>query len=467
MSRINLFRTTVFRVFFLYAVLFSLLAAALLGFTYWSISVHIAAQINANLKTEATDLAYLFSHHNVEDLIATIGRYSVVGQSSDRYYLLISPSGLPLAGNLQAWPFQFDIRPGWHTVRLHYKEYQTRGWDREQDYSVRSYVVRLPNHYRLVVAQGLQAVQKLRDYTQGAVLGAIAMSVLASLLGGYLLARAVLRRIDTISGTAGEIMAGDLTRRVPIAGRDDEFDELAAKLNAMLERIEQLMVGMRQVTDNVAHDLRSPLTRLRNGLEVILLESRREHEYRSAIELAIEDVSVLLKTFNALLSITQAEAGVRRNDWAEVDLSALALDMAELYEAVAEDRGVQFQCQPNAGVRIYGNRHLLAQAVSNLLDNSMKYVSQGARVELRVELQQNSPVLTISDNGPGIPADQRNRVLERFVRLDSARTTPGNGLGLSLVRAVARLHGADLLLGDNAPGLLVTIKFAPFKTPSP
>ncbi|MEJ2382016.1 MAG: HAMP domain-containing sensor histidine kinase [Gammaproteobacteria bacterium] len=459
MSRTSLFRTTVFRVSLLYAVFYSVLATVVISFIYWSMTVHISAQTDSNLRTEANDLAYLFSGYSVPELTDAIQRYSQIGQPGDRYYLLINPHGIPIAGNLQAWPLSFHVSPGWHAHRLQYKEYQIRGWDRDEDYTVLSYVVELPNRYRLVVAQGLQTVEKLRDYTQGAVLSAIVVTALAALLGGYLLGRGVLRRIDAINSTAGEIISGDLGQRIPIRGRNDEFDELAARLNAMLDRIEHLMLGMRQVTDNVAHDLRSPLTRLRNRLEVMLLESRNEEEYRAAIEQSIQDADDLLKTFNALLSITQAEAGVRRNDWSEVDLSELTRDMAELYEAVAEDRNVEFRCSADPDVRIPGNRHLLAQAVSNLLDNAMKYVSSGCRVELQVTQRNGIPELQISDNGPGIPAADRSRVLERFVRLDTARSTPGNGLGLSLVRAVAQLHDAQLLLEDNHPGLRAILRF--------
>jgi signal transduction histidine kinase len=465
-SRISLFRTTIFRVSLLYAAFYSVLAAAVLGFIYWSMTVHLYAQTDEGLRTEASDLSYLFSGYSVTELAEAVRRYSAVGQPGDRYYLLISPDGIPVAGNLQAWPFRFHIQPGWHSERLEYKAYQVRGWDRDGEYTVRTYAVDLPNRYHLIIGQGLHAIEKFRDYTYGAVLGAIVTTALAALIGGFMLGRGVLRRLDTISSTAGEIISGDLTRRVPMGGRNDEFHELAAKLNAMLDRIEQLMVGMRQVTDNVAHDLRSPLARLRNGLEVMLLESRSEDEYRAAIEQAIQDADGLLKTFNALLSIAQAEAGVRRNDWSEVNLSALTQDMAELYEAVAEDRGVQFQYTAAPDIRMLGNPHLLAQALSNLLDNSMKYVGDGGRVELRVTAEDGTATITVTDNGPGIPAADRERVLERFVRLDSARSSPGNGLGLSLVRAVAHLHGAQLLLEDNEPGLRAVLRFPHPATPN-
>ncbi len=461
MSRISLLRTTVFRASLLYAVFYSLLAAVLLSFIYWSMTAHVRAETDNGLKTEASDLAYLFRGYSRQRLSDAVRRYSSLERQDGRYYLLMDSHGKPLAGDLEAWPATAGLSPGWYTQQLHYKPFQVRGWDDDDDYRVRSYVVALNGGDLLAVAQGLHAVENLSEYTSRAVLGSIVMTALAALFGGYLLGQAVLRRIDTISHTAGEIMSGDLARRIPYGQRNDEFDELAARLNAMLDRIEQLMTGMRQVTDNVAHDLRGPLTRLRNRLEVTLLEPRGGEEYHRAIEQTIADADTLLKTFNALLSIAQAEAGVRRNDWSDVDLNALAADIAELYEAVAEEKEVEFTWHTTPGAHMYGNRHLLAQALSNLLDNAMKYTPPGGRVSLDVNMVQGAPEVLVTDDGPGIPTADRERVLERFVRLDSARTSPGNGLGLSLVRAVARLHGADLKLEDNQPGLRVRLRFPP------
>ncbi|HKH21076.1 MAG TPA: ATP-binding protein, partial [Gammaproteobacteria bacterium] len=285
------------------------------------------------------------------------------------------------------------------------------------------------------------------------------LSLLLALTSGLVVSHAILRRIETISRTGRSIMAGDLSQRVPLTGRGDEFDQLAINLNAMLDRIQRLMEGMRQVTDNVAHDLRSPLARLRSRLEVTLLMPRSNNDYRAAIELTLSDVGGLLGTFNALLSIAQVESGADRGDWHSIDLSALTRDVADLYQPLAEDKEVHFTQQIRQDLRLRGNRSLLTQAIGNLLDNAIKYTPRGGTIQLNARHKHEVIEVVVSDNGPGIPADMREKVLERFVRLETSRTTPGNGLGLSLVRAVAWLHNAKLELADAHPGLSVSLQF--------
>jgi signal transduction histidine kinase len=265
--------------------------------------------------------------------------------------------------------------------------------------------------------------------------------------------------MDEIGRGAERIAAGDLSQRLPVSTRGDEFDALAGRLNAMLERIEQLIGGMREVTDNVAHDLRSPLARLRNRLEITLLEPRADAEYRQALARGIEDADGVIKTFNALLGIAQAEAGSRRAQWSTVDLASLARDVAELYEPLAEEKGQVLEVDTGPPAPVDGSRDLLAQALGNLLDNAVKYTPVGGT--LRIAVRDGAmPEVHVTDSGPGIAAADRARALERFVRLDGARHTPGNGLGLSLVRAVCKLHRAELILDDARPGLHVTLRFS-------
>jgi signal transduction histidine kinase len=252
-------------------------------------------------------------------------------------------------------------------------------------------------------------------------------------------------------------MAGDLTRRIPSASPQDEFGELPAMLNAMLARIEELMHGLRQVTDNVAHDLRSPLNRLRSRLEVTLRQVREPAEYQAAMQRAVADADELLQTFNAMLNLAELEAGVSRKAWENVPFGSLCEDVVSVYEPLAESKSIDL-VDEIAPLQVYGNGRLLAQAVGNLLDNALKYTPAGGAVRLYLRRDENAALLTIADSGSGIPEAERKRVFERFVRLDCSRSQAGNGLGLSLVRAVIRLHSGEIELADNRPGLRVRVR---------
>jgi signal transduction histidine kinase len=265
--------------------------------------------------------------------------------------------------------------------------------------------------------------------------------------------------MDVISTTAGEIMNGNLAQRIPLSGKQDEFDTLADRLNAMLERIQQLIKGIREVTDNVAHDLRSPLTRLRNHMEITLLEPRSPDEYQQVLRQSIEEIESLITTFNALLSIAQAEAGNNRVQWTQVDLKQLAMDLMDLYTPLTEAKAQTLGVINGDDAIILGNRDLLTQSLGNLLENAIKFTPNGGNIRLQIKVSKNQVEVIVADSGPGIPEAEKSRVLEKFVRLDSSRHTPGNGLGLSLVAAVASLHKAELILKDGDPGLQVIQRF--------
>ena len=283
--------------------------------------------------------------------------------------------------------------------------------------------------------------------------------LLFGLVGGGFMSRNVLRRLDTINRTSAQIVAGDFSRRIPLAGTHDEFDLLAENLNRMLERTERLMKGMREVVDSVAHDLRTPLNRLRNRLEEMQRHAEPDSNGSADIDAAIAETDRLIGTFNALLLIAEADSGIMRGSMAPIDLSTVVADVAELYEPLAEEKGVALSMAPSGVMMVDGNRSLIGQALANLIDNAIKYTPAGGRVDVSAVETPSGVDLTVADSGPGIPTEDRARVLERFVRLESSRNSPGTGLGLSLVAAVARLHEAKLILGDNNPGLKATISF--------
>jgi signal transduction histidine kinase len=290
--------------------------------------------------------------------------------------------------------------------------------------------------------------------------------------GGIFVARRVLRRIDAMTGTTRRIMAGDLSGRLPVGRSGDELDRLAENLNAMLERIEALMMGLKEVSDNIAHDLKTPLTRLRNRAEEALAKSGSEAEYRSALERTIEESDGLIRTFNALLMIARAESGQARGNMDDFDAADVARGIQELYEPLAEDDGMTLRVKTSPAL-VHGNRELISQALANLVENAIKYgkphssilpLSAGAGAaaagnEIVIEARRDgaSVLLSVTDHGPGIPEADRSHAVERFVRLEASRTQPGSGLGLSLASAVATLHGGELRLGDAHPGLSATL----------
>lgn len=452
----RLLQTTAIRLALRYALFYALLITFGLGALYWTISQYVDAQITASLENELTRLVEIDRESGPAQLIATINQERTrVNSESQRYYLLQSSHGETLAGNLLGWPASLStdnkVQNIWIADRLVAQKLE----DDEGFWPM--VATTLSDGSRLLVAQSVHQAEDLQEFILGTMIMILAVSVGLALTMGWLLGRTLLQRIDTINATAQRVTAGELSGRVALSGQSDEFDELAGHLNRMLERVEKLLLGMHQVTDNIAHDLRRPLARMRNRIEVTLLEARDSDEYLQALEETLQDCDELIHTFNALLEIAQAEAGSVRGEWKSIDLSTLLQDLGDLYLDQAEDQGKQFSLDIEPGLTITGNRHLLAQAVGNLLDNAFKYTPDSAAIRLTAKRETNTLWLSVSDNGPGIVAEQRSRVLERFVRLESDRSTTGNGLGLSLVRAAAELHKAELRLEDNHPGLKVTL----------
>jgi len=441
-----------------YAFFYALLITLGLGILYWATSHYVDAQIAASLERELTQLVEIDRRQGRARLIAALSAgQRDVNNENRRYHLLQSPHEVNLAGNLLGWPPGFIADKKVRNVWIEDNLIPEKLPDKDGYWPMIGTL--LDDGSRLLVAQSVRQAEDLQEFILSTMAVILAVTVGLAITLGWLLGHTLLVRIDAINMTAEQVTAGQLSRRVALSGQGDEFDELAGHLNAMLERIEQLLTGMRQVTDNVAHDLRRPLARLRNRLEVTLLEKRDQKEYRSALEETLGDADELMHTFNALLEIAQAEAGSYRGEWKVVDLSAMLEELGGLYLDEAEARHKRFELRIEPNLKITGNRHLLAQAVSNLLDNAFKYTPDDSTIRLQAAMQAGRPFLSVSDNGPGIAVDQRDRVFERFVRLEADRSTAGNGLGLSLVKAVADLHRAELRLEDNQPGLHIILLF--------
>ena len=444
---LRLLRTNAFRLALLYIGIFAASVMALLVFIYWSTANFVEQQTEATLDAEIAGLAEQYEQRGLSGLVQVIAERSAGERGDAMLYLITDPQARPLAGNLSSWPEAESIRPGW----IGFPVEIGRGAQRET-HMARGAIFTIPNGYRLLVGRDLRDATAYRKRVTNTLAYAGLLTLGLGLAGGVFMSRNMLRRVEAVSNTAAGIIHGDLGKRVPLSGSGDEFDQLAANLNAMLDQIERLMVGMRQVTDNIAHDLRTPLSRLRTRLEVTLMENPDGGRYREVLRETIAEADGLLGTFTALLSIAEAEAGSNRAGMAEVDLAEIARSVAELYEPIAEEKGLAFAVETQRPVPVHGDRHLLAQAVANLLDNALKYTATGG-IRLRVESAPQAARLEVADSGPGIPADRREAVFDRFVRLEGSRSTPGNGLGLSLVRAVARLHGGAATLDDNHPGL--------------
>jgi signal transduction histidine kinase len=425
--------------------LFGTSVLILLGFIYWATAGFMAHQTDQAIAAEITGLAEQYRRRGTPGLVSVIRDRIARDPGGSSLYLLAGPDYQPLVGNLDRWPRNPEVADGWLNFRL------DDGAGPPKPARARPFRLRDGNF--LLVGRDVRERQQIQNLITRALGWGLAITAALALAGGTMMSWSTIRRIEAINQTSREIMTGDLSRRIPTKGTGDDFDQLADGLNGMLDQIQVLMQGVRQVSDNIAHDLRTPLTRLRARLEQARDGDLAIAAQRTLIESTIAEADGLLATFNALLRIARIEAGEGRAAFADVDLARLLTDAVELYEPAAEAREQHITLAAGAPVSVRGDRDLLFQAVVNLLDNAIKYTPTGGTIDVSLAAAPDGGCITIADSGPGIPPEARQRVIERFVRLEESRATPGNGLGLSLVAAVAALHGATLALEDNAPGL--------------
>ena len=449
----RLLTSATFRYALIYVVVFGLSVSGVLGFVYWRVADVVSAQTDDTIRTEINSLAEHYREFGLVQLVQIIGERSAGRPGRRGIYLLTGPDFKPLAGNLTAWPTVAKGEPGWVDFLIE------SGNDRStKPQFARAHTFVLTGGFRLLVGRDTTERSELRSLIGETLVGALILSTLLAILGGVIMSRNLLRRIDAINRGSHAILAGDMKQRMPVRGSDDEFDQLARNLNDMLDRIELLMAGMRNVGNDIAHDLRSPISRLRSRLEVTLLKAQDAETYRATLEESVSEIENILATFNAILDIALAESGALRDDFEDLDLGQLVADVAELYEPLAEESGSPLQLETAPDLAVRGNRHLLSQALANLLDNAVKYGAGQGVIKVKVAKNGEGLEISVADHGPGIPAEQRDAVLKRFVRLEGSRSAPGSGLGLALVAAVAHLHGWDLRLDDNEPGLRVTLR---------
>ncbi|HVW74979.1 MAG TPA: HAMP domain-containing sensor histidine kinase [Rhizomicrobium sp.] len=453
-TKTGLFQTQAFRIVLVYALLFALSVAALLFFTYWNTRRTLDAQTDQIIEADIIGLREQYQQFGLPGLVETVRSRTL--HQGQALYLVADGLHHVVAGNLEFWP-QISETSTTGMVEFDYDRLVNGKMETRR---ARGRVFPLPADFMLLVAQDVHDRYLTERMFTTTLPWTVLLILILGMMGGALLSRNMLRRLDTINRTSGDIIKGDLTRRVPLNGSGDEFDVLAENLNRMLDRIERLMKGLREVTDSVAHDLRTPLNRLRNRLEESVARLHASGAQASEIERAIAETDQLIATFNALLLIAETDAGTTRAAMSPLELGAVASDVVELYEPLADEKKVSLTLIPASPVAIEGNRSLIAQALANLVDNAIKYTPAGGKVSIRTAITQDSVDLSVADSGPGIPPADRSRVTERFVRLEASRNSPGTGLGLSLVAAVAHFHNAELVLEDNTPtGLKAVLRF--------
>ncbi len=443
-SRFSLVRSAGVRFAAVYAALLAASAAALALFLWWSTAGLLDRQTEAAIRADAQGLSERLADSGIRGLVATIADRLAGNVDDDAIYLLVDPAYKRIAGNLDHWPQTVVQLGAFYELPMHRAGMQSLA-------QVQAYI--LPGGFHLLIGRDVEVRSQLRHLLTDALLWAL-LIVFAMASIGAILVRSLFRNtLARVSATAGAIAAGDFTQRVQITGRGDEFDQLAEVLNDMLDRIGRLMEGVRQVSNAIAHDLRTPITRARTRLEDASLHAGTVPELRAAIDRATGDLDGIVAVFQALLRIAEIEAGSRRASFARVDIVPSLAGVAELYEAVAEDRGVTLSADLPDHLIVFGDAALIQQAVANLVDNAVKFSPLGGTATVSAQARPQGVEIVVTDRGPGIPTEERPKAPQRFYRGESARHTPGSGLGLSLVQAVAQLHGGTLVLEDAAPGL--------------
>jgi signal transduction histidine kinase len=447
---LKLLRSSSVRLALGYAALFVASSLLLVGLLWWRTAGYldreVAAIIRSDTRAIEDDMHYQGQRAAAETINERLGEVS----DGSAVYLLADSSLNPIAGNLQTWPPEVKPKLGWYRVplvrndRIHVMQIQEAA---------------LPGGLHLLVGRDIQDRAEVRALIIDALGWAAGGAFVLAIVGGVLVRRAVLRRVEVINSTAAAIVHGDLSQRLPTRDTTDEFDQLAQTINLMLQQIEDLIGGIRNTSNAVAHDLRTPLAELRTRLEEMIRLRFSRQDMIEGIHAAVADVDRVIGIFNALLRLVEIDSGVRRSEFRQIDLADIATEVAELYAPLIEDKKAAFNVNVRDGLAVNGDPHLLAQAVGNLVDNAVKYTPCHGAVSLRIERCNDKEIdIVVADSGPGIADTEKPRVTQRFYRCGAGRETSGSGLGLSLVEAVARLHDGSLQFGDNHPGLIASLK---------
>jgi signal transduction histidine kinase len=434
-------RSATIRVALILAGIFGASALALVWFIYWAAASYIDRELDREIAADSRELIERLAVSGPAELIATINARVAQDIDRERIYIVADGAFRTRSGNIGAWPAAIRV-PGWYEIPLQIGARRV---------PTRLYHAELVPDLHLVVGRDASDRVELRAIAINALFVASILVVLFAAAGGLTLRGMLLSRVEAIDRTSRRIVGGDLRGRVPVTGKGDEFDLLGQSVNQMLDQIVVLMDGARNLSNSIAHDLRTPLARARGRLEEIARDSSLGRERVESVLLAIGQIDGLIAIFNAILRIAEIDAGARRQGFGRVDLRAVLNDLVDLYAAVATERAIQLDLSAGPQVHVLGDRQILSQALANLVDNAVKYTPDGGVVTVTLAADQEHVRVIVADTGPGIPDSEKQRVIERFYRMEQSRATPGSGLGLALVDAVARLHGGVLRLRNNRP----------------
>lgn len=447
-------RSSTYKLALIYIGIFGATVFALFSYVYWSTASYVRGRSDHAIAAEQVVLQKAYASAGRSGLISMIEQRLAEERFEGGLYLLAGPSLTPVAGNLKVWPSALKGSNGWDNFSA--PEWKPDAADRPL---LRATFETLPDGYHLLVGKDIDDLDEFAKKIKAALVGGISLIFVLAGVASVSVTRRTVGRIEAINATSRAIMQSGLGKRIPLRKTRDEWDQLAENLNLMLDRIEELIGDVKQVTDNVAHDLRTPLARMRVRLENAY-NRQRDGEYdQSLIGDTMADLDGVLRMFASLTRISRIEANDRTAAFPTINLSAIASEVVELFDAAAEEKGGHLNAAGDQRVLVAGDRDLLFDAVSNLVDNAIKHGREAGQVTVEVTQSDGSAILSVADSGPGIPIDECQHVFKRFYRLERSRRTPGNGLGLSLVAAVARLHGASIEMVDNAPGLRFRLRF--------
>ncbi len=460
MNQISPFKSSAFRITLVYVLLFGLSVFIILGFVYWSTIVYTTNQTEQSINAELQVLSNVYERKGYPGLVTLLSERVLIQQQrpgDSSVYLLVDEQFQRLVGNINSWPkIAQDRRDGWLDFRIDDPRETSSG-----EYTARARTFVIENRYSLLVGQGMKDLANLKELVGRALIWGLGLTLALGIIGGFMMRQTLSSRLSAINQTARKIMQGDLRKRIATRGSGissgDEFDELAINLNSMLDQIEGGMEGVRRVSDNIAHDLKTPLARLKNRVEELRFKVAGNIEQEASVDQIIHEADGLLATFNALLRIARIEYSEQRKGFKNVDINSIIHDIEELYEPLIEEKGQSLVVQLGSTIEIWADRDMLFQAFANLLDNAIKYTPEQGVLSIRTRTEDGKWHLDICDNGPGIPENEYEKVVQRFYRLDQSRTTPGSGLGLALVFAVLKVHSMVLNFSDNKPGLKVTV----------